>query len=87
MAALDTTALDDGSTAACPHPGAEAVLALTAAYIGLVGAFHNKEVQVGGSRSALGYEPRGDIVKGESAFRQHRFFHSRKLTLTRETKL
>ena len=47
MAALDTAALDNGSAAAGPHPRAEAVLALTASYIGLISAFHNKEVQVG----------------------------------------
>ena len=47
MAALDATALDDSSATAGPHPGSEAVLAFTAAYIGLISAFHSKEVQVG----------------------------------------
>ncbi len=46
MTALGATALDNGPSGAGSHPGAEAVLALTAAYIGLISAFHNR-----GSRS------------------------------------
>ena len=42
MATLDTAALDDGSPAAGAHAGTKAVLALTAAYVGLVCAFHSK---------------------------------------------
>ena len=52
MAALDATALDDGPSGAGAHPGAEAVLALTAAYIGLIGAFHERKSRSGSSRSA-----------------------------------
>lgn len=43
MATLGTASLEDGPTGARAHAGTEAVLALTAAYIWLIGAFHNKE--------------------------------------------
>ncbi len=63
MAALDAAALDDSPAGAGAHPVTEAVLALTASYIGLISAFHNGKSRSGGSRSALGYEPLGRIVK------------------------
>ena len=56
MTTLDPTTLDDGSSGARSHPGTKPVLALTAANIWLIGAFHNKEVQIGDVRRALGYE-------------------------------
>ena len=50
MTTLETAAFDDGAAGPRPHPGAEAVLALAAANIGLIGAFHQKEVQIGDVR-------------------------------------
>lgn len=47
MTTLRASPLDDGPPGPRAHAGAEAVLALTAAYIRLIGAFHSKEIQIG----------------------------------------
>ena len=47
MAALDAAALDNGPPGASPHAGAKAVLALTASYVRLISAFHNRESRSG----------------------------------------
>lgn len=47
MAALVATALDDSLAGAGPHSGAKTVLALAAANIGLIGAFHYIGVRIG----------------------------------------
>ena len=48
MTALGAAALDDGATAPGAHAGTKPVLALTAAYIWLIGAFHRKRIQIRG---------------------------------------
>ena len=56
MAALEAATLDDRLAGTGSHSRAETVLALAASNIRLIGAFHQKEVQVGGLAVALGYE-------------------------------
>lgn len=63
MTTLDTAAFDYCPAGSGSHPGAEAVLALTATNVWLICAFHNKEVQNRGRAEALGYEAKQDYVK------------------------
>lgn len=90
MATLGTTTLDYGATGARAHPGAETVLALAATNIGLIGAFHNKRIQVGefgvGARLR---SHRRDCQRGARHFRlphDPNRTQSRKIRLPRERK-
>jgi hypothetical protein len=63
MTTLDTAALDDGASGAGSHSGPEAMLALAASYVWLIGAFHNRESRSGEFAVGIGYEVSRDIVK------------------------
>jgi len=90
MAALDAASLDDSASGASSHAGAEAVLALAAAYIGLISAFHNRKSRSGEFAAGIGYEHPGEIVKGISpksvSARLYRTSRSRKVGYVRERK-
>lgn len=66
MTVLGTAALDDGSAGPGPHTGTEAMLALAAADVRLIGTFHNeKNPDRRSSGSETEYEPPEALVKGE----------------------
>ena len=50
MAALEAAAFDNCLAATGSHSGAKTVLALAATNIGLISAFHQKDVRIGGLR-------------------------------------
>ncbi len=65
MATLGTTTFDDCPAGAGAHAGAETVLALAAAYVWLIGAFHERNPDRGVERTATGYEVPREVVKGD----------------------